>query len=166
MPSITRRSSLGWSGAIPVAATLTRMVWTEAEPANSWAGGEVSNASWRLLLFPEQGLRNAQVIHIPSGLHLADGDYRVRSRRRAAPCAIDRRRGGVPLKRSACAAPPRRGAFAVPRAGRSAGVRAPAGCEPRPELPVAPACPRRGDARARPLGDAFASGLSCSTKCA
>lgn len=75
MIAITRRSFFTWAGALPAATALFRPVRAETGPATSWAGGEVSNSVFRLLLSPEQGLRNTRLLHLPSGLALAEGDY-------------------------------------------------------------------------------------------
>jgi len=75
MVQITRRKFFGRPGTLSAAAALFRPGWGEAGPTTSWAGGEVSNAAFRLLLWPEKQLRNTRVHHISSGLSLADGDY-------------------------------------------------------------------------------------------
>jgi hypothetical protein len=51
---------------------LHRTVQGEVEP---WPGGEVGNAAFRLTLSPREGLRKTRVLHVPSGLPLADADY-------------------------------------------------------------------------------------------
>jgi hypothetical protein len=75
MAQITRRKFFGRAGTLSAAAALYGAGWAEAGAVTSWAGGEVSNSAFRMLLRPEKGLRNTRVHHISSGLSLADGDY-------------------------------------------------------------------------------------------
>jgi hypothetical protein len=47
-----------------------------AEASESqWPGGNLENAAFRLALEPQAGLRNAQAVHVPSGLMVADSGY-------------------------------------------------------------------------------------------
>lgn len=75
MNSITRRSFFGRFGTLPAAAILCQAGSSKSMPLAAWSGGEVENFAFRLLLSPKNGLKNTRVVHIPSGLSLADGSY-------------------------------------------------------------------------------------------
>src|SRR5260370_42271427 len=75
MSSISRRAFFRSAGALSTLAVRSGSGW--ADPVNSlqWTGGEVSNATFRLVLSPSEALKNTRLIHAPSGLLLAEGDY-------------------------------------------------------------------------------------------
>jgi hypothetical protein len=56
-----------------MASTATRAA--RGAESLEWKGGQIANNTFRLLLSPQDGLRNTGVIHIPSGSRLAEGDY-------------------------------------------------------------------------------------------
>jgi len=76
MASITRRGFFGRVGTLPAVGLLFRAGAAKgAQLVESWEGGEVRNAAFRVSLSPKDGLRNTRVVHVPSELSLADGDY-------------------------------------------------------------------------------------------
>jgi hypothetical protein len=75
MNSITRRNFLGKAGAISTWGMLAGSASLPAAQRSPWQGGSVENTTFRLVLAPGDGLRNTQIVHVPSGLALADGDY-------------------------------------------------------------------------------------------
>jgi hypothetical protein len=72
---MTRRGFLGQASAATalMASTATRAA--RSAEGLEWKGGQLANDTFRLLLSPQDGLRNTGVIHIPSGSRLAEGDY-------------------------------------------------------------------------------------------
>src|SRR5271157_2232111 len=75
MDSITRRNFLGKAGALSAWGMLAGSAPLLGAEGFPMQGGSVENAAFRLALDPGVGLRNTQIIHLPSGLALADGDY-------------------------------------------------------------------------------------------
>jgi hypothetical protein len=75
MGSITRRNFIARVGTLSAAAALRGAKQGEASSTAYWPGGEVRNHTFSLSLSPRDGLRNTRLVHIPSGLRLAAGDY-------------------------------------------------------------------------------------------
>jgi len=74
MSLCTRRRFLGCTGATALAGysrTAASLRGTDLE----WAGGDVGNTTFRLTLLPQRGLQKTRLVHVPSGLLLAEGDY-------------------------------------------------------------------------------------------
>jgi hypothetical protein len=72
---MTRRKFFAGAGAITALAALPTPTAGESAPGSEWAAGDVENASFRLSLSPHDGLKNTHLVHLPSGLTLADADY-------------------------------------------------------------------------------------------
>jgi hypothetical protein len=75
MDPMTRRSFFSKTGGLSALAILPRSTSESATSSLPWPGGEVENAAFRLILSPREGLRKTGVVHVPSGLVLADADY-------------------------------------------------------------------------------------------
>ncbi len=75
MSSITRRSFFGKTGMLSAFLALSRPAPSDKLQGLHRTEGEIGNATFRLVLSPRDGLRNTRLIHAPSGLLLADGDY-------------------------------------------------------------------------------------------
>lgn len=75
MESITRRRFLNRAGLLSAVAGLPPTPAKARAAGAEWAGGEVGNADFRLSLKPRAGLQNTRLLHVPSGLILADADY-------------------------------------------------------------------------------------------
>ena len=76
MSSITRRSFFAGVGAITALAALPASAVAAGDDEGSeWAAGDVENTCFRLSLSPREGLKNTRLLHLPSGLILADADY-------------------------------------------------------------------------------------------
>jgi len=75
MNPMTRRKFFAGAGAITALAALPTPTAGESAPGSEWAAGDVENASFRLSLSPHDGLKNTHLVHLPSGLTLADADY-------------------------------------------------------------------------------------------
>ena len=75
MDAITRRNFLAGAGALSAWHTVPGMASWEAATESQWRGGTLENAAFRLLVTPQAGLRNVQVVHRPSRLVIADGGY-------------------------------------------------------------------------------------------
>jgi hypothetical protein len=67
MASITRRGFFGRVGTLPAVGLLFRAGAAKgAQLVESWEGGEVRNAAFRVSLSPKDGLRNTRVVHVPT----------------------------------------------------------------------------------------------------
>ena len=75
MGPVTRRTFLGRAGVISAVGTFARHTNEQTALPLRWAGGEVGNPTFHLTLSPSQGLKKTRLMHAPSGLLLADGDY-------------------------------------------------------------------------------------------
>jgi hypothetical protein len=75
MNSITRRNFLGKAGAISTWGMLAESASAQQSQGHPLAGGGMENSAFRLSLEPGDGLRNTRLLHVPSGIALADGDY-------------------------------------------------------------------------------------------
>ena len=75
MSSTSRRGFLSTASALSAWGFLAGPIVGEDATGSPWSGGSVENDAFRLVLSPREGLRHTQLIHLPSGLLLADGDY-------------------------------------------------------------------------------------------
>src|ERR1700733_15086039 len=75
MNSITRRRFFAGAGAITAFTALPGLSLGERADSSEWSGGDTDNASFRLSLSPQDGLKKTRLLHLPSGLRLADADY-------------------------------------------------------------------------------------------
>lgn len=75
MRPISRRRFFRTAGALSTLAAFPRDGWGGQAGESPWKGGEIGNATFRLHLSPQQGLRKTRLVHVPSGLALADADY-------------------------------------------------------------------------------------------
>lgn len=75
MSSLTRRGFFAGAGAISALAALPDLAAQNKPQSLEWPEGKVENPTFRLSLFPRVGLRDTHLIHVPSGLILADADY-------------------------------------------------------------------------------------------
>src|SRR5271157_4213460 len=75
MNSMTRRKFFAGAGAISTLAALPVSGAVENTQGLEWPAGNIENPSFRLSLSPREGLRNTRLLHVPSGLILADADY-------------------------------------------------------------------------------------------
>src|ERR1039458_8702914 len=75
MNSITRRRFFASAGAIAAFAALPAISMGESAGGSEWLGGDIDNPSFRLSLSPQDGLKKTRLLHLPSGLRLADADY-------------------------------------------------------------------------------------------
>ncbi len=75
MNSISRRKFFAGAGAITALAALSTPSTGDSAPGPEWAAGDVENTSFRLSLSPREGLKNTRLLHLSSGLVLADADY-------------------------------------------------------------------------------------------
>lgn len=75
MNSISRRRFFASAGAITAFAALPSVSTASSAQESEWPGGDVDNASFRLSLSPQDGLKKTRLLHLPSGLRLADADY-------------------------------------------------------------------------------------------
>jgi len=73
--SISRRNFLSKAGAISAWSMIPQSAFPQVAGESQYTGGDVENAAFRLSLSPRKGLANTRLIHVPSGLALADGDY-------------------------------------------------------------------------------------------
>ena len=75
MDPITRRNFLAGAGALSAWYAAPEGVSPAEASESQWPGGNLENAAFRLALAPQAGLRNAQAVHVPSGLTVADSGY-------------------------------------------------------------------------------------------
>ena len=75
MSSITRRGFFAGAGAISALAALPDLAVANDPQTPEWPEGSAENTTFRLSLFPREGLKDTRLIHVPSGLILADADY-------------------------------------------------------------------------------------------
>jgi hypothetical protein len=75
MNSITRRKFFAGAGALTALAALPTSSVGDSAPGSEWAAGEVDSTLFRLSLSPREGLKNTRLLHVASGLILADADY-------------------------------------------------------------------------------------------
>ena len=75
MEPITRRRFFGQASLLTAVAGLSAAPEVGRAASEEWAGGEVGNAAFRLTLSPRTGLQKSRLLHVPSGLILADADY-------------------------------------------------------------------------------------------
>jgi hypothetical protein len=72
---MTRRRFFAGAGAITALAALPAPAAGDSTQGSEWAAGEVENNVFRLSLSPREGLKNTRLLHLSSGLSLADADY-------------------------------------------------------------------------------------------
>ena len=75
MNSMSRRKFFAGAGAITTLAALPARSAGEGAQGLEWPAGNIENPSFRLSLSPRDGLKNTRLLHVPSGLILADADY-------------------------------------------------------------------------------------------
>jgi len=75
MDPITRRRFFKGTAAVSVCAALPAVSEGHSADAPQWPGGDPENGVFRLSLYPGDGLRNTRLVHLSTGLVLADADY-------------------------------------------------------------------------------------------
>ncbi len=75
MGPITRRRFFAGAGAITALAAFPAPAVAARAEGSEWAAGDVGSTSFRLSLSPREGLKNTRLLHLASGLILADADY-------------------------------------------------------------------------------------------
>ncbi len=75
MNSMSRRKFFAGAGAITTLAALPARSAGEGAQGLEWPAGNIENPSFHLSLSPRDGLKNTRLLHVPSGLILADADY-------------------------------------------------------------------------------------------
>jgi hypothetical protein len=75
MGKLTRRNFFAGAGAISTLAALPGIKGEESAQQTEWPGGDAENAAFRLSLLPREGLVNTRLVHLDSGIVLADADY-------------------------------------------------------------------------------------------
>jgi hypothetical protein len=73
MSSITRRKFFAGVGAITAAASLPTPAAGQNTQSSEWTGGDAESSTFRLSLSPS--LKSTRLVHVSSGLILADADY-------------------------------------------------------------------------------------------
>ncbi len=75
MKSITRRRFIAGAGTLSAVAAYGELAAQDLPLQPQWPGGDAENATFHLALSPREGLKNTRLLHMPSGLTLADADY-------------------------------------------------------------------------------------------